>query len=102
MNNAYEEKNGDLTLLNVQTGDAGAYICQATNSYGTANSVVTLLVHGNSTYISKGTCSDHLVVIQLSHFISPCWYIVTLTIFISTGTCYNHRIVYSGIYFISP
>lgn len=68
MNNAYEDKNGDLTLLNVQTGDAGAYICQATNSYGTANSVVTLLVHGNSTYISKGTCSDHLVVIQFISF----------------------------------
>lgn len=48
VNNAYEDKKGDLILLNVQTGDAGAYICKASNSFGTASSVVTLVVHGNS------------------------------------------------------
>lgn len=48
VNNAYEDKKGDLILLNVQSGDAGAYICKASNSFGTASSVVTLVVHGNS------------------------------------------------------
>ncbi|XP_048751023.2 hemicentin-2-like [Ostrea edulis] len=45
VNNAYEDKNGDLVLLNTQAGDAGPYICKATNSFGSANSVVTLVVH---------------------------------------------------------
>nr|XP_022312096.1 hemicentin-1-like [Crassostrea virginica] len=45
VNNAYEDKNGDLVILNLQAGDAGAYICEASNAFGTANSVVTLVVH---------------------------------------------------------
>ena len=48
VNNAYEDKNGDLVILNLQAGDAGAYICEASNAFGTANSVVTLVVHGNA------------------------------------------------------
>ncbi|XP_061190661.1 hemicentin-2-like [Saccostrea echinata] len=46
VNNAYEDKKGDLVLLNLQTGDAGSYICWATNSFGTVSSVVSLVVHG--------------------------------------------------------
>lgn len=61
VNNAYEDKNGDLILLNVQTGDAGAYICKASNSFGTASSVVTLVVHGPGKAEIAGS---HLVPIE--------------------------------------
>ncbi|XP_065939664.1 uncharacterized protein [Magallana gigas] len=61
VNNAYEDKKGDLILLNVQSGDAGAYICKASNSFGTASSVVTLVVHGPGKAEIAGS---HLVPIE--------------------------------------
>lgn len=45
------------------------------------------------THISKGTCSDNLIVIQfISFYLTLLVYIVNLINYMSTGTCYNHLI----------
>lgn len=87
VNNAYEDKNGDLILLNVQTGDAGAYICKASNSFGTASSVVTLVVHGNShnLHLTGHLFHCHSIYLISSHPVGTSN---------STSTCNKHRIVY--------
>lgn len=47
------------------------------------------------THISKGTCSDNLIVIQfISFYLTLLVYIANLITYMSTGTCYNHLIVY--------
>ncbi|KAK3095752.1 hypothetical protein FSP39_018587 [Pinctada imbricata] len=54
VNNAYENKNGDLMLMNVQIGDAGPYVCKATNSLGSTSSTVNLEVKGDFLFVAPG------------------------------------------------
>lgn len=47
------------------------------------------------THISKGTCTDNLIVIQfISFYLTLLVYIANLITYMSMGTCYNHLIVY--------
>ena len=46
VNNAYENKDGDLVMLNVQSKDTGPYRCVASNKFGSNAKTFTLQVKG--------------------------------------------------------